>query len=72
MLNVVPFGDSVVSTAVDEALKGVGGDALLNVSVSSSLFGFIPYYNVYAFSCTSVSGTAIRFVSDANIEEMSQ
>ena len=70
MVNLVPFGDSAVSTAVDKALTAVGGDALLNVAVSSSLFGFIPYYNVYAFSCSSVSGTAIRFVVDPNLEEM--
>ena len=69
VVNLVPFGDSAVSTAVDKALTAVGGDALLNVAVSSSLFGFIPYYNVYAFSCSSVSGTAIRFVVDPNLEE---
>lgn len=70
VVNLIPFGDSAVSSAVDEALTAVGGDALLNVAVSSSLFGFIPYYNVYAFSCSSVSGTAIRFVVDANPEVM--
>jgi len=51
---------------VDEALTAVDADALINVVVSSSLFGFIPYYNLYAFTCTSVKGTAIRFVVDAN------
>ena len=70
VLNLIPFGDSAVSTAVDFALRAVGGDALLNVAVSSSLFGFIPYYNVYAFSCSSVKGTAIRFVVDADPEVM--
>ena len=70
VLNLIPFGDSAVSTAVDKALTAVGGDALLNVAVSSSLFGFIPYYNVYAFSCSSVQGTAVRFVADADPEAM--
>jgi hypothetical protein len=52
-----------MSTAVDEALEKSGGDALLNATVSSSLFGFIPYYNLFAFTCTSVKGTAIRFTA---------
>ncbi len=59
-LAIIPFGDASVSTAVDDALKPTGGDALLNASVSSSLFGFIPYYNIFAFTCTSVKGIAIR------------
>jgi hypothetical protein len=46
---------------VDEALRTSNADALLNASVSSSLYGFVPYYNVFAFTCTTVEGTAIRF-----------
>jgi len=65
VLAVVPFGDSALSTAINDALEGAGGDALLNATVSSSLFGFIPYYNVFAFACSSVSGTAIRFTADS-------
>ena len=38
-----------------------GGDALLNVSVETSLYGFIPIYNVYSFTCTTVKGIAIKF-----------
>ena len=68
LLNLIPFGDAALSTAVDEALIAVDGDALINAVVSSSLFGFIPYYNLYAFTCTSVEGTAVRFVRDANPE----
>ncbi len=60
-LSLIPWGDSALSTAVDEALTESGGDALLDSIVSSSLFGFIPYYNVFAFTCTSVRGMAIRF-----------
>ena len=60
-LAIVPFGNSALSTAVDEALRVSNADALLNASVSSSLYGFVPYYNVFAFTCTTVEGTAIRF-----------
>ena len=60
-LAIVPFGNSTLSTAVDEALRTSNADALLNASISSSLYGFFPYYNVFAFTCTSVEGTAIRF-----------
>jgi hypothetical protein len=70
LLNLIPFGDAAVSTAVDEALAAVGGDALINVVISSSLFGFIPYYNLYAFTCTSVRGTAVRFVADVSPESV--
>jgi hypothetical protein len=58
---VIPFGDSTFSTAVDDALAQKGGDALLNVTVSSSLYGFVPIYNVYSFTCTSVQGVAVKF-----------
>jgi len=34
---------------------------LLNVSVSSSLYGFIPIYNVFSYTCTNVKGIAIKF-----------
>lgn len=63
VLAVAPFGDSTLSTAVDDALSRTRGDALLNATVSSSLFGFIPYYNVLSYTCTSVKGIAIRFES---------
>jgi hypothetical protein len=62
VIALVPFGDSTVSTAVDRALAASGGDALLNVNVSSSLYGFVPIYNVLSFTCTEVKGTAIQFV----------
>ena len=50
VLAILPFGDSTLSTAVDNALAEKGGDALLNVTVSSSLYGFIPIYNVFSFT----------------------
>ncbi|WP_342349948.1 hypothetical protein [uncultured Nitrospira sp.] len=61
ILAIIPFGQSDMAKAVDKALEATGGDALLNVSAESSLYGFIPIYNVYTFTCTTVKGTAIKF-----------
>jgi len=61
LIAVIPFGDSTFSRAVEDALEQRGGDALLNVTVTSSLYGFVPIYNVYSFTCTSVQGVAVRF-----------
>ena len=61
LIAVVPWGDSTFSAAVDNALAEKGGDALINVTVSSSLYGFIPIYNVFSFTCTTVTGIAIKF-----------
>jgi hypothetical protein len=60
ILSLVPLGNSAFSTAVEEALENSKGDALLNVAVSSSLYGF-PIYNIFSYTCTRVRGTAIRF-----------
>lgn len=61
ILAIIPFGDSTFSKAVDDALASRGGDALINVTVSSSLYGFVPIYNVYTFTCTSVNGIAVKY-----------
>jgi hypothetical protein len=61
LAGVIPWGDATLSTAVENALASVGGDALINVSVSNSLYGFIPIYNVFAYTCTDVRGIAIKF-----------
>jgi hypothetical protein len=61
LLAIVPWGDSSPSTAMEKALQSTGGDALLNVTVYTSLYGFIPYFNVFSYTCTSVEGTAISF-----------
>jgi hypothetical protein len=60
VLAVIPWGNSDVQTAVDKALATNGGDALVNVATSSSLYGFFPIYNVFSFTCTSVKGTALK------------
>jgi hypothetical protein len=61
LLAVVPWGDGTFSTAVDDALGTVGGDAMINVTVSNSLYGFIPIYNIFTYTCTEVRGIAIKF-----------
>ena len=61
LLGVAPWGDATLSTAVDNALTKVEGDALINVTVSNSLYGFVPIYNVFAYTCTDVKGIAIKF-----------
>jgi hypothetical protein len=61
ILAVIPFGNSSFSKAVENALAERGGDALINVTVSSSLYGFVPIYNVYTFTCTTVQGVAVKF-----------
>lgn len=62
VLAVVPWGEGDVTHAVDKALEQRGGDAMLNVSVETSLYGFVPIYNVYSFTCTTVKGIAVKFV----------
>jgi len=60
-LGVAPWGNATLSTAVDNALSNVGGDALINVTVSNSLYGFVPIYNIFTYTCTDVNGIAIKF-----------
>jgi hypothetical protein len=61
ILAVVPWGHGDFSKAVDKALDEKGGDALINVSVETSLYGFVPIYNIYSFTCTTVKGVAVKF-----------
>jgi len=61
LLAVIPWGDSAFSAAVNNALSEKGGDALINVTISSSLYGFIPIYNVFSYTCTNVKGIAVKF-----------
>ena len=61
VLAIIPWGDGDFAHAVDMALAERGGDALLNVTVETSLYGFIPIYNVYSFTCTTVQGIAVKF-----------
>jgi hypothetical protein len=59
-LAVIPWGNSDIQTAVDRALQPSEGDALVNVSTATSLYGFVPIYNVFSFTCTTVKGTAVK------------
>jgi hypothetical protein len=61
LLGVIPWGDATLKTAMDAALEQKGGDALINVSVQTGLYGFVPIYNVFCFTCTKVEGIAIAF-----------
>lgn len=58
---VFPWGNADIQMAVDNALEKSGGDALINVTTTNSLLGYIPIYNVYSQDCTTVRGTAIKF-----------
>jgi hypothetical protein len=60
-IGIIPFGNGTLTSAVDEALAGNGGDALLNVSVTNELYSLLPIYNVFCWTCTSVNGIAIKF-----------
>lgn len=59
VLNLIPFGDSTPAAALEDALEKVGGDAMIDVLVSTSLYGLAPIYNLLSFTCTSMTGTAI-------------
>jgi len=58
----IPWGDATLSKAVDNALASVEGDGMLNVTVTNSLYGFMPLalYNVIGWTCTDVKGIAIK------------
>jgi len=61
LIAVFPWGDATFSAAVQEALAQKGGDALINVTVTNSPYGFIPIYNVFSYTCTKVKGIAVKF-----------
>jgi hypothetical protein len=61
VLGAFPWGDADLQTAVDQALAPKGGDGLVSVTATNSLYGFIPIYNVFSYTCTTVDGFAIKF-----------
>ena len=61
LIGVIPYGNADPGHVMEQALASTGGDALLNVSTANSLYGFVPIYNVFSITCTTVKGTAIRF-----------
>jgi hypothetical protein len=60
-LGIIPWGDSTPTAAMENALAASGGDAIINASVETTLYGFLPIYNVFSFTCTTVRGVAIKF-----------
>ncbi len=47
LLAVIPWGNSTATRALEKALAQAGGDALINVTVSTNLYGFVPIYKMY-------------------------
>jgi hypothetical protein len=60
LLNLIPWGNSTTGAAMDKALASSGGNAVINASVTTSLYGFVPIYNVLSYTCTTVRGVAIE------------
>ena len=61
IIGVIPLGNADPGYVLDKALASKGADALLNVSTSNSHYGFVPVYNVFSITCTTLRGTAIKF-----------
>jgi len=61
IIGVLPLGNADPGHVLEKALTSKGADALLNVSTSNSHYGFVPIYNVFSITCTSLRGTAIKF-----------
>ncbi len=68
-LGLIPWGNATAGAALEEALASTGGNALLNATVETSLFGFIPIYNLFSFTCTTVRGVAIKYQSTGTVNE---
>jgi hypothetical protein len=67
-IGLIPWGNSTAGAALEKALASTGGNAMLNASIQTDLYGFIPIYNVFNFTCTTVRGTAIRFEYPSTVE----
>jgi hypothetical protein len=61
LIALIPFGNSSLGNAIKNALMGTPADAILNASVTTSLYGFVPIYNVLSFTCTTVQGVAVSY-----------
>src|SRR5688500_10941324 len=48
---LLPLGDAGIQQATDNALKKVDGDALLDVTITTSLYTYIPVFNIYSHTC---------------------
>jgi|SRR5712691_4123587 len=61
IVGVLPLGNADPGHVLEKALASTGADALLNVATSNSHYGFVPVYNVFSITCTTLKGTAIKF-----------
>ena len=61
IIAVVPIGNSSLGNAIENALAGTEADAILSASVTTSLYGFFPIYNILSFTCTTVQGVAVSY-----------
>ena len=52
---------SDLQVAVDQAARQNWRGCLVNVAVASGLYGFVPIYNLFSYTCTTVKGTAVKF-----------
>lgn len=60
-IGLIPWGNSTAAAALEDALASSGGNALLNVAIETNLYGFVPIYHVFSFTCTTVRGTAVKY-----------
>lgn len=60
---LIPFGNSDISVALDDALADRGSDALIHVTTSKWYAGLpLPMLgSLFDMSCSTVSGTAVKF-----------
>lgn len=64
ILGIFPWGDSDIESAMRDALMknpSMHADGLINVSTSTSLYNFLPIYNVYTLTCTTIQGVPIKY-----------
>lgn len=63
VLAALPGGHADLESAMEKALVGTDADAIVNVTVSNSLYVLIPIYSLAAFTCTTLKGIAIVYES---------
>lgn len=67
-LGVFPWGDSTPGAAVNKALSDSEADAVIDASATTSLYGFLPIYQVLSYTCTTVRGTGVRVSGEGSAE----
>jgi hypothetical protein len=59
---LIPFGNSDISVALDDALSDTDADAIIHVTTTKWVGG-IPLPWLFEMACSTVTGTAIKFQS---------